>query len=209
MHHPAPARRSADAPTQAELEAKQRHWDKARKALEQASGSCQLLRARLEERKAALHQQYAQLSFSEDQPPEVQLAAALHDLEEETEALTRKREELSALQEGIQAAVKRLPQLTEALEQSRKTASDAEQVISALKGELKGLREQEESLYCTLPYDSCEAAQEAIASNEVAIRRIEENYHTAQQAFTEAQAEMNRRRASMTPASIRQGSRRT
>lgn len=50
VHHPAPARRSADAPTQAELEAKQRHWDKTRKALEQASGNCQLLRARLEER---------------------------------------------------------------------------------------------------------------------------------------------------------------
>ena len=192
VQHPAPARRSADAPTQAELEAKQRHWDKTRKALEQASGSCQLLRARLEERKAALHQQYAQLSLSEDQPPEAQLAAALHALEEGTEALTRKREELSALQKGIQAAVKRLPQLTEALEQSRKTASDAEQVISALKGELKGLRDQELELDRALLYDSCEAAQEAIAFNDVAIQRIEEKYHTAQQAFTEAQAEMNR-----------------
>ena len=192
VQHPAPARRSADAPTQAELEAKQRHWDKARKALEQASVDCLLLRAKTEQQDAALQQQCAQLSLTEDQPPEAQLAAALHALEEETEALTRKREELSALQKGIQAAVKRLPQLTEALEQSRKTASDAEQVISTLKGELKGLRDQELELDRALLYDSCEAAQEAIAFNDVAIQRIEEKYHTAQQAFTEAQAEMNR-----------------
>ena len=192
VHHPAPAQRSAGAPTQSELEAAQRRWDKARKALELASGDCHQLQARLEERKAAIDQQCARLSLSGEQPPEDQLAAALHGLEEETEALTRKREELSALQERIQAAVKRLPQLTEALDQSRKTASDAEQVISALKGEIKGLREQELELNSALLYDSCEAAQEAIASNDVAIKRIEEKYHTAQQAFTEAQAEMNR-----------------
>ena len=192
VHHPAPARRSADAPTQAELETAQRRWDKARKAMEQASVDCLLLRAKTEQQDAALQQQCAQLSLSEDQPLRPQVAAALQGLDEETQAMTRKREELSALRERIQAAGKQLPQLTEALEQGHKTASDAEQVISALKGEIKGLRDQELELDRALLYDSCEAAQEAIAFNDVAIQRIEEKYHTAQQEFTEAQAEMNR-----------------
>lgn len=181
LEHPAPARAAAEAPDQAELERLAKQSERSAQAANAASLEAGRLAAALEEKKNAC----------------AALAQELLTGETLQSALDRCRQAL----EGIQTAIGKaqadrtlreklemeIPQLEQAQSLASRQLQEAGQSISGMEKEREGVLALLETFHSALPYESVEAARQAIAALEAERKNLEMELKNAEKALQDSE----------------------
>ncbi|MGM9538175.1 MAG: AAA family ATPase [Candidatus Onthomonas sp.] len=161
LHHPAPARPRADAPSQQQLEGQKAQLQTAEQQAGDLSSQAAALRGKAENLRSQLLSQL-------EMPDSEQISAALHQrqqaLEQDRAGLRRDlalaREVETALEHNRQA----LPLLEQRLEQLTVRRQEGEKRRAALQAQADTLTKERESLAKTLAYPSQREARAHIAA---------------------------------------------
>lgn len=188
LHHPQPAVKSENAPTEKELKAAKKEADKAQKAADKLSASCAKTKGKLDGMEEALRRQLADNGIN----AEAENAAEI--LSEKTAALTERIAALDKVIAAEQARLDRkaqldaqLPKQEKALEQRKAEIDAAEKAIAALTAAKAEQEKQCAELKAGLPYADKAAAQQQLTALETKRTKLDSALKTAQE-------QLNRRR---------------
>lgn len=199
VHHPNPARISAQAPTEAELEQAKEAWEAAQSKANEASLTAGNWRATQEERE---HHLLAQMSPYVERPNldqaqeqlaacRTQVAGALAQIHEELLELEGQLTHRAQLEQELQVQENTLNALTVQQEQLRDAITQAEVAQSGLQGQKEQLedtlrRQLEEQLA------SCPLSQAAEQVN-VQLQAVEETQRKLMQQVQQAEEQLRRK----------------
>lgn len=189
-HHPVPAIKSKDAPSEAELEQAEKEAKKADQAMKKASESAGLLLGQAREKKAALEQKVKELL-----PEGMDMLAHI---------LTQTEEELKTAEKVLSGERKRaerkrrmeelLPQKVEEREKLAAENGVLEVSLAALEGQIAVGEQEIGTLRKKLPFSDLKKANAEISRYEQQITDFEEKQEKAHKDFEEARKKVERLR---------------
>ena len=183
--HPRVARKSENAPTEAQLKQLKDAVDKVQKSAEEKSGDCKSENAKLEEQKAAITKQISKLWDN------CTLEEAEKKLPSETQAVSKEIKAIERDLDKIEKKIKRkktlendLPQKEEELKEKDKSLSERKTAIKEREATIKAKKEQLSEDQKALRFDSKASAEKEAA-------RLEKEGSKLKKAYEKAQEDLN------------------
>ena len=185
LHHPAPAKKPAHAPTEKELKTGEENRDKARAQAEKAGVNAGRERAALQQKEAEIEDLCRALCDEEtgETAAEIvirktaELAAKRISLKEEIAEVTKEVRRKTALETKI------LPQAEKKAEGLRQKLSEAKTAAEKDRTSLAHYEEETRKRAQNLAFSGKEEAEAALENDRALLRRMEEEYNKAKSRF--------------------------
>ena len=193
LSHPSPARTVCDAPSKNELDALKQSAEQARKDAAKASENAAAIIAKYDSLKDTVAIKASEL-FGEisSENPDEKLSSFIKQISEEK----------NKIEIEIKAAdikIKRYKELEVLIPKTEKTVSDnaskevmIKESIASLSSDLSNLREYAEKLKAALAFSSKATAKKHISKLNSELKRMQNNYNSAERRLRECDAELNK-----------------
>jgi len=185
LSHPSPATKSADAPTQAELDNCKIAADNAAEKAKEASAEAGKILGAVQEKEKAVAADFAEAVGSIGGDRQAKLAAAIADADERARdiaARIEKESEKVSRRDGINAA---LPDKENSRNEAEKKLSEYAEKIAAEEAEKKQLKSHIEAYIKKLAYKSKAEAESAIDGLKIKSAEIVKSLDTARNDYNE------------------------